>query len=429
MGASRRVAAAVAALLVAQLTASGVILAGRLHSAGGQSRLVVRGEGPVASLPATPEVPLSSPRPLPRVRVHRPPIPKPSLRPLRPVPRLPKVPKVPSVGGCPALAGSKSEPNPTTQWPLSTPGLDVGGPVRNGSTVWFPATTRDGKFATRLVGVDTKTGATHSTSSDPFFRLGAVVGNYAWGIDNDGVAQFDLGSGAIRRRWSSFWLPNGSGSVQAVPAFVTSDGRTIYVVTVGGQHVGMSGIDANSGSVRWTTELPTGAPSAYSGNAVVVGPNGVYVALNNADYRTGIHVWRLSTSGSLLADRAISVPLIVNESPALAVSSDGVFVTAVDSTSTQHGHLFSLDPVSLKMRVQTTIDVWEGLYTGQGSVWTISLPCNTFLLSRYDPVTLHRKASYRLASMSYGIDVSSPTAWVLVTKSPAEAVRLEALPL
>src|SRR3954447_15990116 len=96
-GDSRRGAAAVAALLVAQLTASGVILAGRLHSAGGQSRLVVQGDGPVASLPATPKVPRPSPRPLPRIRVHRPPIPKPSLRPLRLVPRLPKVPKVPQV--------------------------------------------------------------------------------------------------------------------------------------------------------------------------------------------------------------------------------------------------------------------------------------------------------------------------------------------
>jgi hypothetical protein len=71
----------------------------------------------------------------------------------------------------------------------------------------------------------------------------------------------------------------------------------------------------------------------------------------------------------------------------------------------------------------------EGVFAGPGGVWTISLPCNTFLLTRYDPDTLHRTASYRLPSMSYEIDASSQTVWVLVTKSPLEPIRLEGLAL
>jgi hypothetical protein len=310
--------------------------------------------------------------------------------------------------------------------------MDTGGPVLDGTTLWYSATKRDGTFATHLVGVDTRTGATRSTAADPFFRFGAAVGNHAWGVDNDGVVEFDLNAGSISRRWSSFSLPNGSGSSKAVPAYVASDGKTLDVVTTSGRHAGVSAVDLSTGSIRWTTEFPEDGPGGYSGGqhlGVAIGPDGVYVALTDADYRAGIHVWRLSTNGALLADQPLTVPLIINESPGLAVSSDGVFVTAFDSTATQHGHLFALDPLSLKQRAVTTAQVLEGVYVGQGAVWTIGLPCNTFLLTRYDPRTLHRQASYVLSSMSYEIDATSQTLWDFVTKSPAEAVRLEGLKL
>jgi hypothetical protein len=198
--------------------------------------------------------------------------------------------------------------------------------------------------------------------------------------------------------------------------------------------MGLSGIrvlrlDRESESVVWTTSLSFRSGNPNVVRALIATDDSIYLAADNEDQTTGIHIWRLdSASGVVVASRTLSIPTSGGIDPQLALGPFGLYVAIYDTTGDLHARVTRLNRDDLSEGAHFDIKALDLISSGPSGVWTLNIVCGVYqLLVLRDPVTLTTIGVSRTPIIVNGLDTSTTTTWTVVTRgSPYGPNQFEA---
>jgi len=358
--------------------------------------------------------------PLPTPKVTLPPVALPTIS-LPPV-HLPKSP-------C-DLAKVAVHPHATASWPVQSRNADAEHVLVDYGSAWFTETLRGtSSYDTAVVGIDLATGKEWRSATDPFFSLFDVTKTSAWGIDNDGLVQFDLSSGEVADRWTAEDFVTHDGEQLDPESLQVSTAGVFVLGAAGNDGEGVSLLDPSSGSVKWSIMLPHsdglqllgGGP----GNGLGVIGNDAYVGLVVKTHGIGVlRSWRVGSDGAVAASRVVRVPHADPDSEFQTAAGPDGFYVDVSINGDLDGVIVRLDPADLQVSGVTAVPVVEDLAAGPTGVWVVSLGCGPFVWFRYDAGLRPAGKPWRMPDDSYTVDASGQTVWSLRTVSPARAVTV-----
>ncbi|HEX8002088.1 MAG TPA: hypothetical protein VF519_05285 [Mycobacteriales bacterium] len=375
--------------LAAQLLAAGAVVAARLPGPASDVLVAAAGQPyapppPTAAPAVTPSPARAAPTPVPTaLPTAFPALPPVTLPPLPPV-SLPPLPTVSApVLACVEDLGAAELPGAAASVDISRAGALPEGPVSGGGRIWYVV---DGGLA----GVAPDGSRVRIATPRHAWEV-SVVGSRAWTVQEDySVVLYDTGTGAEARRWTPDDVAVGGTPVY--PFAVAADTTGAWIL--GGGEAGLVGVVRVSpdGTVVHATALPEHNRSGWApgrGEHLATWGGSAYVGVADPGR---VLLWRVSPDGSVAARREVRTAGSFANLP-LAVAPEGLYA-GIHAAGDGDVRLTRLALDDLRVLASAPVDEAFDLFAGGGSVYTVGSQCS-YLLSRFDPVTLSRTGFWR----------------------------------
>ena len=390
----------VACALAAELVVAGGVAVARLPARSGTATLVAAAGAEPSYTPYVTPLPTPSALPTPTVPVPSPTV---SLPPLPPItlPPLPTVsiPPLPTVSvpplRCPEDLGAAELPAVAQKVDIRRETGQPRGLLSGAGRLWF--STMDGEGAPHITGIDPSNGARLAIPTPNSTFALDVTGTWLWAAESTtrAVVVHDTRTGTELRRYDSSNLGSEGTPLHAFAGTGDAQGGGWVL---GGPAAGDESFVAVArvradGTVAWTTRIPVPPPTGFGwgrGNYLVEHGGSAYVAWSSPRL---VSIARIDASGTVAALREIAIGTDVMGPVPMAVTSKGLYALVYPDGGPD-AQVTRLHPGDLRVLGTARADEAYDLVADENDVYVLGEVCS-FLLSRFDPVSMARTGFWR----------------------------------
>lgn len=391
---------ALACAVAAELAVGGAVAVARVPEPSSTATLVAA-PGPEPSF--SPYVtPLPSPTPLP-TPTALPSVSIPPLPPLPPVtlPPLPtlSLPPLPTISLppllCPEDFGAAELPAVAQRIDIRHETGQPRGLLAGAGRLWF--SNMDGEGAPHITGIDPSNGARLAIPTPNSTHVLDVTGTWLWAAESEtrSVVVHDARTGKELRRWNAENVDSdGTPLFPFAATGDTSGGGWVLGSAAGGDENFLALVRVRpDGSVAWTTRLPVPPPTGVSwarGHYLVEHGGNAYVSWSSPGLNSFA---RVDAQGRVAARRDIASGTDVMGPIPMAATSQGLYALVYPNGDSD-AQVTRLHAADLRVLGTARADEAYDIVADAKHVYVLGAVCS-FLLSRFDPVSMARTGFWR----------------------------------